>query len=95
MTQLRGHATWESIERAEQESKEIRLGQHAGLRRGKGQRQCRRWKVSGLRGNEGQPVECCCRSSKEGVVTMLQAAKDGSESGLKRDLAVWPFRSPQ
>lgn len=51
--------------------------------------------MSGLRGNEGQPVERCCRSSKEGVVTMLQAAKDGSESGLKRDLAVWPFRSPQ
>lgn len=73
------------------ERKKIRLGRHAGLGWGKGQRQCRRWKVSGLRGK----VECCCRSSKEGVVTMPQAAKDGSESGLKRDLGLWPFRSLQ
>lgn len=77
------------------ESKEIRLGQHAGLGWGKGERQCRRWKVSGLRGKEEQPVECCSKSSKEEVVAMPQAAKDGSESGLKRDLGVWPFRSPQ
>lgn len=39
----------------------------------------------------GEPVERCCRSGKEGVGTVPQAAKGGSGSGLKGEPGVWPF----
>lgn len=72
---------------------EIRLGQYTGLGVVKEQSQRRSQEVRGLRG--GRPRRASLQKCQGGVVAVPQTAEGGSKSGLKGDLRVWPFVSPQ